>query len=142
MTRPSATPGTLDRARAPIAAVARRIALVGALALTGVAVSVPAASAGEDEVIRTKRGLVKFQPSGDYLIAYDTLRDGYGVYAKLTWNDSNDVGHERKIHDPDSTAGPPHRNLSLHERTTVWLEMCYTKNGDDVKCSLSQRAKA
>jgi hypothetical protein len=58
MNVPTTTPGTPVRARAPIAAMLRRVAVAGALALALVGVSVSAASASQQR-IRTNGGEVR-----------------------------------------------------------------------------------
>ena len=61
--------------------------------------------------------------------------------AVLTWNDDFG-GHTASITDRRSSGGPARRNLAFREGTTVWLQLCYTKHGAGVKCSLTQRAEA
>jgi hypothetical protein len=119
----------------------RRIAAAGTLALAGFALSVPAASAGESEAIETEGGSVVFSHQGERLEAYDERRDGYGVRARVVWNDDFG-GHDTYVTDYSSNGGPARRNLSFREGQVLWLEMCYTKNRRSVKCSLTQRAEA
>jgi hypothetical protein len=119
----------------------RRVAAAGALALAGFALTAPTASAGESEAIETEGGSVVFHHRGDRLEAYDERRDGYGVRARVIWNDESG-GHEKYVTDYSSSGGPARRNLSFREGQVLWLEMCYTKNRRSVKCSLSQRAEA
>jgi hypothetical protein len=61
MTIPITTPGAPDRARTPTAAIVRRLVAISALALTVLALGVPAASAGESEAIKTNGGKVTFK---------------------------------------------------------------------------------
>jgi len=117
----------------------RRIAVIAAL--TALGISVPSASAGQSEEISTERGSVVFLANGERLLAHDEKRDGYGVRAVLTWNDEFG-GHTASVTDGSSSGGPARRNLSFPERKTVWLQLCYTKNGAQGKCSLTQRAVA
>jgi hypothetical protein len=87
----------------PDLAIIRRLAATCALAVTAVGLSVPAASAGESERIRTDGGVVEFQASGDILRALDTRRDGYAVRAHLTWFDPQDSTLQKEwVTDPNS----------------------------------------
>lgn len=43
----------------------------------------------------------------------------------------------------DGSAGlESSKNLSIPERTTVFLQLCYTRKGAEVNCTKSQRAEA
>jgi len=119
-----------------IPATIRRIALTGALALTLFAVSVPAASAGENEEIAVKGGWVAFKHKDDLLLAHDGKSDNLGVRAHLVWGE-----HHAQVTD---VAGGPSagQNLSIPEGTTVWLIVCYTFHGESAQCSGAQRAEA
>ena len=64
-------------------AIVRRLAVVGALALTVTGLNAAAASAGEDESINTNGGRVNFFDHGEVIQANDGLRDGLGVRAYL-----------------------------------------------------------
>jgi hypothetical protein len=139
MTIPSTTPGTLARARTPIAAMIRRLAAISALALTVFGLSVPVASAGESERIRTKGGLVEFQAHGDILRALDTRRDGYAVRARLTWFDRLDgTFHKAFVTDPNSAGTSRAKPLPIPEGTSVHLKVCYIDNTGPVSCSKEQ----
>jgi hypothetical protein len=147
MTNATITPGTLSRARSPIAATIRRIALTGALVLTVFGLSVPAASAGESQEIDTDGGLVHFDVSdgiGDStqnLGVLDERRDGYGVRAYLHWTD-RDGPHTASVTDPTSSGKGDAKGLSILSGTAVLLSMCYIDNGRIVQCSFSQPAEA
>jgi hypothetical protein len=132
----------LRRARSSSAAISRRLALPGALALALVGLSVPAAFAGEDEKIRVSGGEVEFNHRDEFLWAIDLRLDGYGVRAYVTWKDS--VGGRHKAPATDPNPDPPGQleNLSIPEGTTVWLQVCYTRHGADANCSRHQRAEA
>jgi hypothetical protein len=124
-----------------ISAIIRRIAVAGALAVSALGIAAASASAGENEQITTEGGTAVFTHRGDRILAHDERRDGYGVAAVLTWNDDFG-GHEAKVIDGRSSGGPDRKTVPLPEGTTVWLSLCYTKNGRGVKCSLTQRAEA
>jgi hypothetical protein len=70
------------RAQTSIAGVLRRLAVAGALALTVLALGVPAASAGESERIKTKGGIVTFKDRGDENFAGTTADQKYGCWKK------------------------------------------------------------
>lgn len=64
-----------------LSAVTRRTAVASALALAPLGLSVPAASAAEDEDIYAKGGFVEFEAHGETLTASDYRPDGFGVRA-------------------------------------------------------------
>ena len=139
MNIPNTTPGTLGCARTSNSAILRRLAAIFALALTAVGLSVPAASAGESERIRTDGGVVEFQASGDILRALDTRRDGYAVRAQLTWFDPQDSTLQKEwVTDPNSGGVSRARPLAVPEGITVRLKMCYIDNTGPVSCSKEQ----
>jgi hypothetical protein len=132
MTIPSTTPGTL-----------RRLAATGALALTVFGLSVPAASAGESEQIRTKGGKLQFQAHGDILRAHDTRRDGYSVRARAIWFDPSDRTHHKEyVTDPNSAGVSRARPLPIPEGISVELKLCYIDNTGIVSCSKEQEGVA
>jgi hypothetical protein len=139
---PSTTPGMLRRARSSSPAISRRLAITGALALALVGVSVPAASAGEDEKILVSGGEVEFDHRGEFLWAIDLRLDGYGVRAYVTWKDGVGGRHKAPATDPDPDPPGQLENLSIPEGTTVWLKVCYTRQSADARCSRQQRAEA
>jgi hypothetical protein len=146
MTIPT-TPGTLRCARTPIAAMIRRIAVTGALALTAFGLSVPVASAGESQEIDTDGGRVSFDASprfgGDTqgLGVLDERRDGWAVRAYLHWTD-RDGPHTASVTDPRSSGKGDAKDLSILGGTAVLLSMCYVDDGRIVQCSFSQPAEA
>ncbi len=116
----------------------RRLAVIGALALTAFGLGASTATAGESEEISTKRGAVWFNHDGDRLYAIDTNVDGMGVQAFLTWNRTRSASvSDRGAHGP-----PKPRNLDIPEGTIVDLQMCYFRNSGLVKCSKPQSAIA
>jgi hypothetical protein len=126
---------TLRRTRTPI----RRLVAVAALALTAFGVSGPPASAGHSESISTKQGFVKFDDFGEKLQAYDAMEGGYGVRAYLHWSSTEKA---TVVADRSTGSGFAQKNLSIREGVPVELTICHTKNGVDVKCSLSQTGEA
>ena len=118
-----------------------RIIVITALAVTMFGLCVPAALAGQDEAIETDKGEVYFDHHGEWLTACDTWYDGRGVRAYLHWSSTESAS----VTDTSSYGGATlceGTNLSIPEGTTVWLQMCYTNNLIDVRCSDSQRAEA
>jgi hypothetical protein len=140
MTIPITTPGAFGRAR--------RLAAVGALALTVFAISASAASAGEHERIATKGGTAWFDHSGEYIAALDRRKDGYTVRAYLLWREGDVPRVEEVIDNTGFTPGPndPHRavyrHVSVPEGTTVRLMMCYAEGDLNRRCSQPQYAEA
>ena len=139
MTHPNTTPGTLGRVRTPKAAIIRRLATIGALALTVLGLNVAVAAAGTHEVIKTKRGSVSFNDLGETLTAADHYKDGYAIRASLTWG-----GRIVTVTDNTGVKPPNYRfkNLSIPEGTPVKLQMCYLDEGRVVQCSDSLGATA
>jgi hypothetical protein len=139
MTIPT-TPGTLGRTQTTML---RRVAVIGALALTLVCAAVPAASASQDEQITTKRGEVEFEGTGDIIRALDKRRDGYGVRARLKWFDPITRTLEKAyLTDPSSAGTWKSKRLAIPEGITVRLRMCYVNNGHAFKCSKEQEGVA
>jgi hypothetical protein len=140
MNIPSTTPGTHAR---PQTVIAARVATIGALAMTVLALSVPAASAGDSEGIETERGSIAFHHTGDWLWALDLQGgDGYRVRAYLKWTQDG-YRHTADVTDNHPRRPRAGRNLSIPEGTEVLLKMCYIDTGGQVqKCSRWQDAKA
>lgn len=65
------------------AAIARRLALVGAAVLAVSAFTAPTAFAGKSQAIRTDGGYVSFNHRGDLLYANDTRGEGWSVVAEI-----------------------------------------------------------
>lgn len=126
--------------------VARRVARAGALAAALVAVSAPAASAGQSQGIDTKGGYVSFNERDEILFATDERRDGYSVTADLMLRDG--VVPIAVVRDGDGANGNPSTDdLSLREGKDLSLRMCYEDrlpNGSliTISCSLWQNAEA
>jgi hypothetical protein len=138
MTFPT-TPGTHARARPPIAAVLRRLAATGALALTVFAVSAGTATAGESESIKTDGGHVTFEHRDEEVTAEDTRVDGLGVQAVLVWVDETD--HNRTVFVVDATGADDlskFKDLTIREGTRVALTMCYVDDFGPSECSRTQ----
>lgn len=131
MNVPATRPARLGRVQPSIAAMARRIAVTGALAVAVCGLSVSSASAGQNAYVWGKYGHVKFEQYGEVLTASDDWHDGYGVRAYLHWGGNQSAG----VTDDGPEPYPESRNLSIPEGTKVSLTMCYTNNGADVRCS-------
>ncbi len=135
MTIPT-TPGMSSRV------IVRRLATIGALALTLFGFSASAASAGESETIHKKGGSVAFLDRGERLRALDTRKDGLSVRAYLGLRD----GSKFSVTDPRTDGAlliPAEKSLDgalIQEGKLVWLWMCYVKFGVDVKCSKAKTA--
>ena len=127
--------------RNPFAATARRVALAGALGLTGVAVGAPAALAGKSQTIDTKGGRVEFRDRGEVLFARDDRRDGYSVSAELSLEEQLPLVD---VVDGDGANNTPNlKRYPLDEGTNLWVRMCYLQDQwHIVDCSGWQRAKA
>jgi hypothetical protein len=109
-------------------------AAVGGALVFGLAA--PAAQAGENARIDGKYGYVTFQHHGEIIKAADIYKDGYGVRAILKWEGgSARVTSYGKLY-------PVPKNLSIPERTTVYLTLCYTQNKHSFNCSDPVEAEA
>ena len=119
--------------------IARRIAIISALALALPGLGAATASAQSDERIDGKYGYVKFVAEDEILRAADIWGDGYRVRAYLHWGRT----HSAQVTDKFMTTGDEFKDLAIPERTTVSLTMCYIKkNGDIHRCSDPQRGEA
>ena len=141
MTVPSSTPGVLTRARNSVAAGVRRVTMVGAVGLAGLAVGAPAASAGKSQTIDTKGGYIEFRDRGEVLLAKDDRRDGYSVSAELSLEEQLPLVD---VVDGDgANRSPNSKRYPLDEGTNVWVRMCYLQGQwHIVDCSNWQRAQA
>lgn len=136
------TPGTLGRAQSPKAAIIRRLAVIGALALIVLGFSVATASAGSDESITTKHGSAAFIDRGETLIANDKAKDRFSIMASLTWKEGK-KGRSATVRDGNGPGNTPNSiNLRIREGTKVHLKLCYVNNGVVFKCSKAQVATA
>lgn len=115
---------------------ATTIAVTGVLALAVSGLSVPAASAGDSELIEVKGGYGLFADGGDLLRAVDQRRDGYGVRARLGFSGTSATATAQGVGELQDN------DLNVREGAKVWLQVCYTKKGVDVKCSQFQRGTA
>jgi hypothetical protein len=140
MTVPDTTPGTISRVRNSKATIVRRLAAASALALAVCGLSAALASAGSNERIDVKYGYATFDSEGERLAAGDIWPDHRGVRAKLTWFEDG-VKHFEAVTD-GSEGLESSRNLSIPDRTTVFLQLCYTRDGVDDNCTESRRGEA
>jgi hypothetical protein len=126
--------------RSRLVAVARRVAVTGALGLIASGASAPVASAGSDERIDVKYGYARFDSDGEKLAAGDIHKDGIGVRARLGWEDENGPHTVSVV---DTFAGyESSKNLSIAEGTTVYLQLCYVRGNEDLNCTRVQAAEA
>jgi hypothetical protein len=147
MTIPTTTPGTLAHARDSKTRIPRRLAAIGALALTVLGLSVPVASAGENESIKTKGGRVTFEHKDEQITAWDLRPDGIGVEAHLEWTDAAGDIHRKEVLDADGADIPTLgslKDLFIREGTVVKLSLCYVGLSGPIPtdCSRPQRAVA
>ena len=147
MTIPKTTPGTFAHARNSKTRIPRRIASIGALALTVLGLSVPVASAGENESIKTKGGLVTFKHKDEEITAQDLKPDGIGVEAYVEWTDAAGDIHHKSVKDADGADIPTlvsTKDLFIREGTVVKLSLCYVglSGPTPTKCSRPRRAVA
>jgi hypothetical protein len=124
----------------PAAAIVRRVAIAGAVGLTGLALGAPAASAGRSQSIDTKGGYVRFEHRGDGLLARDDRRDGYSVSAEVALLEGIPID---AVEDADGALNMPNYKRSpFDEGTELLLRLCYVKGNKNVSCSDWQRAQA
>jgi hypothetical protein len=122
-------------------AIARRVALAGAVGLTGLGLGAPAALAGKSQTIDTKGGHVEFHHEGERLLARDDRRDGFSVMAELSLVDGLPL---YSVVDGDGANSSPNLGrYPLPERTNVLVRLCYLQNQwNIVSCSRWQPAEA
>jgi hypothetical protein len=134
MNVPITTPDA--RVRPPIAAIC-------ALAIAAFGLTAPAASAGENESIKTKGGLVTFKHKDEQIEAWDNRPDHLGVQATLAWTDAAGDNHTKWVID---TTGADElgkfKDLSIRDGTRVALTMCYVDDTGPTDCSRPQSAVA
>lgn len=107
------------------------------VAISGLAVIAPAAQAGEyttaqskTVAIRTKYGAVYFYNYGDQLHVGDYYADGRGVRGYAIAK-----GKKYTVYTNDGLNSVDDKYLHLKEGTPVYVQLCYTKKGKNVKCS-------
>ena len=127
--------------RNPVTAIARCVALAGAVGLAGLAMGAPAALAGKSQTIDTKGGRVEFRDRGEVLFARDDRRDGYSVSAELSLEEQLPLVD---VVDGDGANNTPNlKRYPLDKGTNVWVRMCYLQDQwHIVDCSGWQRAEA
>jgi hypothetical protein len=124
-----------------LATNARRLAVAGAVGLTGLAVSAPTALAGKSQTIDTKGGHVEFQHTGERLLARDDRRDGYSVSAELALAEGLPL--DSVVDGDGANSTPNSKRFPLREGTNVLVRMCYLqRQWEIVRCSGWQRAQA
>jgi hypothetical protein len=119
----------------------RVTALFAAAALVG-ATAAPSAYAdahaeGTPQQIKTKRSSALFYDIDEDLEARDIRADGYGARAYLRFG-----GHTSSAYANNGEGDRDVVDLNIPEGMTVYLQLCYTKNGVDVKCSKPQKGFA
>jgi len=113
----------------------RSVAAAAAVAM--LAAGTPAAVAGVTQSIRTERSGAYFYHYGDELVVSDYMADGLGARAYLTWG-----GNRVTVYTNQGKDTSDERNLDLREGTAVWLQLCWTDNGQNIRCSQSQKGIA
>lgn len=109
---------------------------VAALTVPAVAVTSPASADGqqtrksETVSIRTKYGAVYFYNYGDQLHVGDYYADGRGVRGYAIAN-----GKKHTVYTNKGLNSVDDKFLHLKEGTPVYVQLCYTKKGKNVKCS-------
>jgi hypothetical protein len=120
---------------------ARLSAATGAAALLAVSLSAPTASAvetmGTPQQIKTKGGSALFYDINENLEARDLRADGYGARAYLAWK-----GHRAMAYTNGGKGSRAVVDLNIAEGTTVYLQLCYTDKGRNVKSSKLQKGVA
>lgn len=117
--------------RISAAAVAVALALTwGALAIPTAEADQQADAASKTVAIRTKRGAVYFYSYGDVLHVGDYYKDGLGIRGYAIAN-----GKRYTAYTNEGLNSVDDKNLNFKEGTPVWIQLCYTNNGKNVKCS-------
>jgi len=129
----------------------RRVTVISALALSALGLSVPAASAEENERITVKGGWAMFennessQSRRELLWIQDTRYDGRSVRAYLRYRDASGHRLTQSVNAPN-IANPDDRvqylDLQIPEGRAVTLKICYFNNGHRTQCSRGQRGYA
>ncbi len=128
-----------------------RIAAISALTVSVLGLSVPAASAEENEKITVKGGWAMFenneasQSRRELLWIQDTRYDGRSVRAYLryydgAWHRLTQSVNAPNIADPDIRV--QYLDLQIPEGRPVTLKICYFNNGHRTRCSRGQRGYA
>jgi hypothetical protein len=118
--------------------------VAAAAAVAAIAAGSPAAVAAPDhqtygvtQSIRTERSGTYFYHWGDELVVSDYMADGLGARAYLTWGGNRVTVYTNRGKDTSDR-----RNLNLREGTAVWLQLCWTDDGENIRCSQAQKGIA
>ena len=99
--------------------IIRRLAALCVLAVTAFGLSVPAASAGTDESITTKRGSASFNDKDEIVTANDKLEDGIGIQAFVFWKTKKGTVSATVTDGNGANNSPNTKNLRIREGTKV-----------------------
>ncbi|MEU4495578.1 hypothetical protein OG729_38510 [Streptomyces sp. NBC_00210] len=114
------------------------LAATAALAMTGIcaSTSMAAEAMGATAVIRTSRSAAYWYHGTNTLHVGDYKADGIGARAYLTWG-----GNKVSVYANGENKGQD-KHLSIREGTTVWLQLCYTREGKNYQCSATKKGVA
>ena len=102
----------------------------------GAPVAMAADATGTSQSIRTERAGAYFWDHGDSFSVSDYKKDGLGARAYLT------VGSRKySVYAGGGVNDTNEKDLDIKEGT-VWLQLCYTQDTADVKCSGTQKGIA
>lgn len=116
--------------RIGVAVLATGLTMSGTALVTQQSAEADVAGSGKTVSIRTKRGAVYFYSYGDVLHVGDYYEDGLGIRGYAVAN-----GKRYTAYTNDGLNSGDDTNLNFKEGTPVWIQLCYTDNGEDVKCS-------
>ncbi|NJQ03605.1 hypothetical protein [Streptomyces zingiberis] len=121
----------------------RRAAVTGVTALCVLALATAPARAlgsgpqGRTVSIRTDRAGAYFYHHSESLVVSDYRADGYGARAYLTWG-----GRKVSVYAGGGRNSTDEKRLAIAEGTPVWLQLCYTQRGRNVRCGSTHKGYA
>ncbi|MBQ0985260.1 hypothetical protein KBZ10_12155 [Streptomyces sp. F63] len=97
----------------------------------------PQAARGRTVSFRTPRAGAYFYHFREKLVVSDYKADGYGARAYLTWG-----SRRASVYAGGGRNSTDEKDLSIREGTPVWLQLCTTKRGKNLRCTKTRKGYA
>ncbi|WP_030543138.1 hypothetical protein [Streptomyces albus] len=97
----------------------------------------PRTAQGRTVSFRTPRAGAYFYDFREKLVVSDYKADGYGARAYLTWG-----SHRASVYAGGGRNSTDEKDLSIKEGTPVWLQLCTTKRGKNLRCTKTRKGYA
>ncbi|MCC3650862.1 hypothetical protein LIX60_05095 [Streptomyces sp. S07_1.15] len=95
------------------------------------------AARGRTVSFRTHRAGAYFYHFREKLVVSDYKADGYGARAYLTWG-----SRRASVYAGGGRNSTDEKDLRIKEGTPVWLQLCTTKRGKNLRCTKTRKGYA